>query len=475
MKKTMMLMLALLCGAVAPSVFGAVRGESTPVAINTIQDPVATMIIWNAAWVGGNANATVVIKDNGTEVKRATGTGQFTWTPSTVGPHTLTYTTYINGTAQSEVYSVTVYSEWKYTVASGKATITATTHMTGNVTIPGTLNGYTVTGIGDNAFRDCHDLERVTIPSTVTRIGNGAFRSCDYLDNVVIPDSVTEIGDSAFYECSYIQNLLIGTGVKTVGNYAFYGCSSLQRVSFPGNALTSIGYGAFSGNWRMVSVNLPGSVTSIGSYAFSGCSGLTEVGVPSRWTMQYLFPAAYAKLESVAVPAGPTAVVDNMFSGCTALETVTLPSGITAIGANAFKNCTSLATLGVPASVTSIGSAAFSGSSVSAVYYLCQQAPSCASDAFTSSPADLTHFVLEGSKGWDGVATSRVLPQKWQGRAIEHFKQSDCAYNITIRFYAGGGSGSMANVNVNADLCANSTRYTLPACRFTRSGFAFAG
>ncbi|MBQ7189552.1 MAG: hypothetical protein IJR99_09085, partial [Kiritimatiellae bacterium] len=36
-------------------------------------------------------------------------------------------------------------------------------------------------------------------------------------------------------------------------------------------------------------------------------------------------------------------------------------------------------------------------------------------------------------------------------------------------------SGSMANVNVNADLCANSTRYTLPACRFTRSGFAFAG
>ena len=116
MKKTMMLMLAMLCGACASVAFGAVRGESSRVTIDTVSIKEGILggtiaLPWNATWVGGNSSAIVVIADNGVPVKSATGSGVFNWSSSEVGLHTLTYTTYINGTAQSEVYSATVFSD----------------------------------------------------------------------------------------------------------------------------------------------------------------------------------------------------------------------------------------------------------------------------------------------------------------------------------------------------------------------------
>ena len=64
-------------------------------------------IEWNALWVGENESAEVVIADNGTEIKRATGSGAFDYTIKDYEPHLLTYTTYIGGVAQEEVYTAT--------------------------------------------------------------------------------------------------------------------------------------------------------------------------------------------------------------------------------------------------------------------------------------------------------------------------------------------------------------------------------
>ena len=64
-------------------------------------------IEWNASWVGENDAAEVVIADNGTEIKRATGVGAFDYTIKDYEPHVLTYTTYIGGVAQEEVYTAT--------------------------------------------------------------------------------------------------------------------------------------------------------------------------------------------------------------------------------------------------------------------------------------------------------------------------------------------------------------------------------
>ncbi len=91
-------------------------GDSAPfrldtVTISTSPTVDSLSISWDASWVGGNANATVVIADNGTEVKRTSGAGEFTYAPTSAGQHNLTYTTYIGGVAQDEVYTASFIAE----------------------------------------------------------------------------------------------------------------------------------------------------------------------------------------------------------------------------------------------------------------------------------------------------------------------------------------------------------------------------
>ena len=64
-------------------------------------------IEWDAAWVGENESAEVVIADNGVEIRLATGSGAFDYTLNDYEPHVFTYTTYIGGVAQDEVYTAT--------------------------------------------------------------------------------------------------------------------------------------------------------------------------------------------------------------------------------------------------------------------------------------------------------------------------------------------------------------------------------
>jgi hypothetical protein len=70
-------------------------GLSERVPINTIASPALSSVdlSYNSAWIGGDASATVVITDNGTEIYRGSGEGDFEWRPTTVDKHTLTYTT----------------------------------------------------------------------------------------------------------------------------------------------------------------------------------------------------------------------------------------------------------------------------------------------------------------------------------------------------------------------------------------------
>ncbi len=71
---------------------------------------------------------------------------------------------------------------YTYSVSGDKATITdVDTSISGDVTIPDTLDGYPVTSIGSSAFSGCTSLTSITIPAGVTSIGNGAFEGCTRL------------------------------------------------------------------------------------------------------------------------------------------------------------------------------------------------------------------------------------------------------------------------------------------------------
>ena len=248
----------------------------------------------------------------------------------------------------------------------------------GSVVIPAsvTYSGktYSVTSIGNSAFRECTGLTSVTIPNSVTSIGNTAFYYCSSLTSVTIGNGVTSIGESVFYNCTGLTSVTIPNSVTSIGESVFYNCTGLTSVTIP-NSVTSIGERTFWGCTGLTSVTIPNSVTSIGNSAFSGCSGLTSVhindlaswcGITFAGTSSN--PLYYAKhiylgdteITDLVIPNSVTEIKDYAFYGCTGLNSVTISSSVTSIGNNAFLYCSGLTSVTIPNSVTSIGEYAFS-------------------------------------------------------------------------------------------------------------------
>ena len=98
------------------------------------------------------------------------------------------------------------------------------------VTYPGMSISYTVTGISENAFKDCTDLVDVTIPKTVTSIGASAFSGCTGITTLTLPEKLTSIGASAFSGCTSLRTLNVqwrdASKVVTPGENAFANCVS---------------------------------------------------------------------------------------------------------------------------------------------------------------------------------------------------------------------------------------------------------
>lgn len=121
----------------------------------------------------------------------------------------------------------------------------------GNVSIPSSVGGDSVTAIGTGAFAGNSDITSVFVPSTVTKIGQEAFADCANLKSVALPSSLRSIGIGAFCDCTSLTGISVPSEVTSIGDDAFAGCSALATIS------------------------IPSSVTSIGDNAFGGCDNLT--------------------------------------------------------------------------------------------------------------------------------------------------------------------------------------------------------
>ena len=270
-----------------------------------------------------------------------------------------------------------------YSINDDLVSVTVTGHVdgenaTGSLTIPdsvlflSTNTYYTVTAIGNEAFKNCTKLTgSLTIPNSVTSIGISAFNYCyGFNGSLTIGNSVTVIGDAAFFSCSsFTGDLTIPSSVTSIGNSAFFYCDGFNGSLTIGNSVTSIGNRAFSTcSGFNGSLTIPNSVTAIGEGAFMYCSGFTgSLTIPNSITSigNSVFSNCYGFNGSLTIPNSVTAIGNNAFYNCKNLTgNLNIPNSVTAIGNSAFYSCEGFTgSLTIPNSVTSIGDAAFANCS----------------------------------------------------------------------------------------------------------------
>ena len=258
---------------------------------------------------------------------------------------------------------------YTYTLDDYKnATITEYNGNARSLSVPQTIDGYTVVGIGSSAFKGNTNLRFLHFPDTLTKIGSNAFSDCTSLSKVTLPDSLTTIENCAFNNCESLEEVRLPDGLTEIGFRAFGACTSLKKVYIPKTITSCAGYnpsscvyeGPFRGCTSLNDVEFADGIKTIPQNLFLKCTGLREIALPD--TVTTIGSAAFeycSNLTSIVWPNNLTTIGDSAFYACTKLAEVALPDTVTKIGSNAFSDCTSLSKVTLPDSLNTMGDEAF--------------------------------------------------------------------------------------------------------------------
>ncbi|MCM1329767.1 MAG: fibronectin type III domain-containing protein [Ruminococcus sp.] len=152
---------------------------------------------------------------------------------------------------------------------------------TGNgtdITIPNNIKY-----VGALAFEKNETITSVTFPKSCVEIKTNAFAGLDTLKTVVFEGNA-KIDNTAFRECENLENVTIKGSIKDyINDGAFNSCTSLKTFKINKNDYNFyIGNGAFLECHSLVSINIPDKCTNIGDDVFVNCFNLTNLTIPAK-------------------------------------------------------------------------------------------------------------------------------------------------------------------------------------------------
>ena len=119
------------------------------------------------------------------------------------------------------------FGSYEYEVVDSTVKIVKYTGNESSIKIPDSINGRSVTKIGEYAFEEKQSLTEVILPNKLESIGDFAFFGCIRLKKLDIPQTVKEIGQNAvgYFEKNNIMSpvdgiVIIGHENETVKKYA---------------------------------------------------------------------------------------------------------------------------------------------------------------------------------------------------------------------------------------------------------------
>lgn len=272
------------------------------------------------------------------------------------------------------------------TLQDGTVEIQSYTGKRRYLTVPQTVEGKTVTSIGEDAFAGNARLRSVTLPATITKIGGRAFCNCTQLRSMDIPEQVASIGESAFYGCARLSGVGIAkngalteigsnafaqcgiaafdipANLRSLGSGVFLGSASLGTVRVEDGNLAALPMGAFSNCFMLADITIPASVRTVDGNCFA-YSGLQSVVFQEGSMLETIGQSAflYCPLKGIEIPANTRSIDWYAFGECAQLGELTFEAGsrLESIGQQAFLSCRALSGVSFPDSLSSVGQQAF--------------------------------------------------------------------------------------------------------------------
>lgn len=143
--------------------------------------------------------------------------------------------------------------------------------------VPAEIDGYQVTRIGKEAFKNCKQLEVIELPDTVYSIETEAFAGCESLHKINLPAGLKHIMCGIFRNCTGLIEIELPDSLSNISFETFQGCTSLRKVKLP-KQMRDLGNDVFSGCVSLEEISLPERITAleekdIGKRKFDQCSG----------------------------------------------------------------------------------------------------------------------------------------------------------------------------------------------------------
>ncbi|MGN1411000.1 MAG: leucine-rich repeat protein [Oscillospiraceae bacterium] len=323
------------------------------------------------------------------------------------------YGNYIFGQHIDEDNAVQVVTEEKveekkftdlyYTINKEEVTITGVNEDL-NFTyysIPSTIEGYPVTTIGENAFKDCTQLVGLTVPNTVKTVNAYAFSGCTKLETIYFEDGSSKTSsdsnfdtslddgsysDSTFPEVTTVSSIygydISQNDVATTTSQSVENASqedTKKEVTIDKSGLRNIMEHAFDKCSNLDNIVVPSSLTFMGAYAIEDTPYYTsriENGknvilgsVFYKYNPEYTYSYEYndltSKYEPVVkpfeetIPDGIVSISYSAFENVEGLTTLKVPDTLKTIYDYAFANCPSLTTIEFSNGIEYVGNNAF--------------------------------------------------------------------------------------------------------------------
>ena len=200
----------------------------------------------------------------------------------------------------------------------------------GDITLPAMAEydgvTYTVTQIGQRAFRDYTGIISVTLPKTLSQIEEEAFAGCTSLQAINTPQPLSVIGEYAFDGCSSLKAFSLEASISELGKGAFRDCASLEELVFT-PTFTEIPDELCCGCISLKEISLPSTIMHVGASSFEGCTSARAINIDR--SLQNIGPRAFSACSAVeaisCMTATPPVCSANTFGGIPADIPVTVP------------------------------------------------------------------------------------------------------------------------------------------------------